>query len=188
MLLSNPTPPQKVVRQLTPTTPPNHWFSDARKHGYDGSTRNVRMARVVVDGGGSISNSPDGLKCAVAGTGSRWIPFQLPGYPESLTRGTALRILRFSDVNPGQPGPDHHKATVGRGGHRIDASRNMWEGSGLKLDSASTDVVWGNGSRFVVNYCPKISLDSCPRSFRQQDTDQRSKRGAHHVGLEQEWA
>lgn len=41
--------------------------------------------------------------------------------------------------------PDH-KSAVGRGGHRIDASRNFWDNSGLKIDSASTDVAWGHGA------------------------------------------
>ncbi|KAG6853834.1 hypothetical protein C0991_000948 [Blastosporella zonata] len=54
-----------------------------------------------------------------------------------------LRILLVSDgsvkANSG------HKSSVGRGGYRIDASRNLWEGSGLKIDSASTDVAWGHG-------------------------------------------
>ena len=31
-------------------------------------------------------------------------------------------------------------------GPRIEGSRNFWEGSGLKIDSSSTDVVWGHGS------------------------------------------
>lgn len=43
--------------------------------------------------------------------------------------------------------PSEHKVGVGRGGHSIEASRNFWEGSGLKIDSASTDVVWGHGSK-----------------------------------------
>jgi len=30
-------------------------------------------------------------------------------------------------------------------GPRIEASRNFWEGSGLKIDSSPTDVVWGHG-------------------------------------------
>ena len=29
---------------------------------------------------------------------------------------------------------------------KVEASRNFWEGSGLKIDSSSTDVVWGHGS------------------------------------------
>ena len=38
-----------------------------------------------------------------------------------------------------------HKFAVGPGGYRVDASRNMWDGSGLKMDSASTDVSWAKG-------------------------------------------
>ncbi|KAI9508833.1 hypothetical protein F5148DRAFT_1192288 [Russula earlei] len=40
----------------------------------------------------------------------------------------------------------YHKSAVGRGGHRVDASRNLWTGSGLKMESVSTDVAWGRGS------------------------------------------
>ncbi|EJF60586.1 hypothetical protein DICSQDRAFT_87772 [Dichomitus squalens LYAD-421 SS1] len=39
-----------------------------------------------------------------------------------------------------------HKSVTGRGGHRIEASRNLWEGSGLKVDSSSTDVAWCHGA------------------------------------------
>ncbi|TFK37938.1 hypothetical protein BDQ12DRAFT_713152 [Crucibulum laeve] len=99
-------------------------YTDARSHGYQGPTRNVRLPRATPSGGGTIAKNEDGTRCAVAGKES-------------------LRILRFSE--PGQThGPDH-KSTTGRGGHRIDASRNFWEGSGLKIDSASTDIAWGSG-------------------------------------------
>lgn len=52
----------------------------------------------------------------------------------------ALRILKVIEVAEGEtrkgalPGP------------KVEASRNFWEGSGLKIDSSSTDVVWGHGS------------------------------------------
>jgi hypothetical protein len=59
----------------------------------------------------------------------------------------ALRVLRFYD--PSQSTALEHKSSVGRGGHRIDASRNFWDGSGLKIDSASTDVAWGRGGMCV---------------------------------------
>jgi hypothetical protein len=55
-----------------------------------------------------------------------------------LVKLTALRILRLSESSQGST--PEHKSSVGRGCHRIDASRNFWEGSGLKMDSASTDV------------------------------------------------
>lgn len=57
---------------------------------------------------------------------------------------TALRILRMSEPSTEPSIPDH-KFVIGRGGFRIDASRNMWKGSGLKIDSISTDVVWACG-------------------------------------------
>lgn len=64
-------------------------------------------------------------------------------------RGIALRIIRISDSpHTSTPG---HKYTIGRGGHRIDASRNFWEGSGLKIDSASTDVAWGHGGNLCIS-------------------------------------
>jgi hypothetical protein len=60
-------------------------------------------------------------------------------------RPIALRILRVSDSQTSL-NPDH-KFSLGRGGHRIDASRNLWTGSGLKMESTSTDVAWGRGSK-----------------------------------------
>ncbi|KIM46428.1 hypothetical protein M413DRAFT_441521 [Hebeloma cylindrosporum] len=99
-------------------------FSDSRKHGYQGPSRNVRLGRVTPPGGGSIAKSEDGIRCAVTGKES-------------------LRILRMSD--PSQSSNVEHKFAIGKGGHRIDASRNFWDGSGLKIDSASTDVAWGQG-------------------------------------------
>ncbi|KAF8150924.1 hypothetical protein B0H34DRAFT_156740 [Crassisporium funariophilum] len=103
---------------------PFNLYSDSRKHGYSGSSRNVRLARATPPGGGAIAKSEDGIRCAVTGKES-------------------LRILRISE--PSQAQNQEHKSAVGRGGHRIDASRNFWEGSGLKIDSASTDVAWGHG-------------------------------------------
>ena len=60
---------------------------------------------------------------------------------------TALRILRVSD-SPTSLTPDHRSA-VGRGGHRIDASRNLWAAAGFKVESVTTDAVWGRGSAFI---------------------------------------
>ncbi|KAI0686851.1 hypothetical protein BC835DRAFT_1287288 [Cytidiella melzeri] len=100
-------------------------FSDSRSHGPQGPTRHVRIAQAASQGGGAISKSEDGVRCVVAGKDS-------------------LRILRMSE--PGVPHSADHKSSVGRDGYRIDASRNLWTGSGLKIDSASTDVVWGHGN------------------------------------------
>ncbi|KZT22867.1 WD40 repeat-like protein [Neolentinus lepideus HHB14362 ss-1] len=100
-------------------------YSDARDHGYKGPTRTVRLPRATSGGVGAIAKSEDGQRCAVAGQDS-------------------LRILRLSEPAEESASQDH-KCVVGYGGHRIDASRNLWTGSGLKIDSASTDVVWGHG-------------------------------------------
>ncbi|KAF8960014.1 hypothetical protein BDZ97DRAFT_1922438 [Flammula alnicola] len=104
---------------------PLELYSDSREHGYQGTSRHVRLPRVTPPGGGLIAKSEDGIRCAVTGKES-------------------LRILRMSE--PSQTSNAEHKSATGRGGHRIDASRNFWEGSGLKIDSASTDVAWGHGS------------------------------------------
>ena len=48
----------------------------------------------------------------------------------------ALRILKVIAHEEDEP----KKAAP-----RIEGSRNFWEGSGLKIDSSSTDVVWGHG-------------------------------------------
>lgn len=50
----------------------------------------------------------------------------------------ALRILKVI-------APEESEARKGVQGYRVEASRNFWEGSGLKIDSSSTDVVWGHG-------------------------------------------
>lgn len=114
-------PPPKQLRAHI-----NDLFSDSRKHGcYQGPIRSVSLARAASPGGGTIAKSEDGVRCVVAGRAS-------------------LSILRLSERDESQT--LDHKSAVGRGGHRIEASRNLWEGSGLKLDSASTDVSWCHGS------------------------------------------
>ena len=61
---------------------------------------------------------------------------------ETLVFSEALRILRVFPLEEGEA-----RKGVPQG-PRIEASRNFWEGSGLKIDSSSTDVVWGHGSEF----------------------------------------
>ncbi|KZV67776.1 hypothetical protein PENSPDRAFT_610968 [Peniophora sp. CONT] len=100
-------------------------YSDSREHGYQGPTRSVRLSRASTPGGGVIAKSEDGTRCVVAGKSS-------------------LRILRVSDT-PTSLTPDHRSA-VGRGGHRIDASRNLWVAAGFKVESVTTDAVWGRGN------------------------------------------
>ncbi|KAF9020966.1 hypothetical protein BDZ89DRAFT_1201771 [Hymenopellis radicata] len=99
-------------------------YSDSRTHGFVGPSRNVRLPRACVSGGGAICNNEDGTQCAVAGKES-------------------LRVVRV--LSPNEPRNVDHISAVGRGGFRAEASRNIWEGSGLKIDSASTDVAWGFG-------------------------------------------
>ncbi|KAI6155834.1 hypothetical protein BKA82DRAFT_1008041 [Pisolithus tinctorius] len=114
-------PPPKRLRLYS-----NDLFSDSRSHGrYQGPVRNVHLPRTTSQGGGTIAKSEDGVRCIVAGRES-------------------LRILRLSAEDESQT--SDHKSAVGRGGHRIEASRNLWDGSGLKIDSASTDVAWCCGS------------------------------------------
>lgn len=60
---------------------------------------------------------------------------------------SALRILRISQPDASELGStNEHKFAVGKGGFRIEASRNIWDGSGLHIDSANTDVAWCQGS------------------------------------------
>ncbi|KAJ7509976.1 hypothetical protein B0H11DRAFT_1168825 [Mycena galericulata] len=109
-------------------------YSDSRTHaprgihlrlpGNPNANRNVRLPRATTLGG-QMSKSEDGLRCAVAGT-------------------EYLRIMRVYDPEDKPPNPEY-KSNVGAGGYRLEASRNMWEGSGLKTDSANTDVAWCHG-------------------------------------------
>jgi hypothetical protein len=108
-------------------------------------SRFVRLSRVSPAGGGAISRSEDGNRCVVTGKESEWgfISFLKSCADEYLI--TALRILRISSSPHTQKG--EHKSATGDGGYRIDASRNFWDGSGLKIDSTSTDVAWGYGRK-----------------------------------------
>ena len=62
---------------------------------------------------------------------------------ETIVSPKALRILRVIV-------PEESEKKGVMQGPRVEASRNFWEGSGLKIDSSSTDVVWGHGSEFVL--------------------------------------
>ncbi|CAL1708081.1 unnamed protein product [Somion occarium] len=108
------------VPSLTPE------FSDSRTHGPTGPSRHVRLPRATTYGGGSIAKSEDGTRCVVAGKES-------------------LRILRVTEPDATASTSAEHRTAVGRGGYRIEASRNLWGGSGFKIDSAFTDVAWGHG-------------------------------------------
>ncbi|KJA20557.1 hypothetical protein HYPSUDRAFT_216934 [Hypholoma sublateritium FD-334 SS-4] len=115
-------PPLTIQTFLHPF---NHVYSDQREHGDQGPSRHVRLSRVTPAGGGLIARNETGTRCAVTGKES-------------------LRILRVSP--PSEGNKTDHKSATGKGGYRIDASRNFWDASGLKMDSASTDIAWGYGS------------------------------------------
>ena len=138
--------------------------SDTKSLGSQDPSRCVRLSRVTPAGGGAIAKSEDGCRCAV--TGKECASFCcLWCFVSYLI--AALRILRISPPSETQRGD--HKSAVGEGGCRIDASRNFWEGSGLKIDSVSTDVAWGYGSMYVSQ---GISADSDHKpSLQQQDPD-----------------
>jgi hypothetical protein len=80
---------------------------------------------------------------------------------QSFNPFAALRIIRASDPDDknitsrpaaADPGlPASHKYATSRYGHRLDASRNLWEGSGLKVDSALTDVGWASASELSIS-------------------------------------
>ena len=74
---------------------------------------------------------------------------------------TALRIIRVSDrptestsifTSPGPGIGTSHKSITSRSGYRVDASRNLWDGSGLKVDSALTDVGWAFGGAYYLSF------------------------------------
>lgn len=90
-------------------------------YAYQGNSRTVTFHNASSPGGSTLSMSPEGNQCAVTGKDS-------------------LRILRVSDGS--QRPISEYKYAIGAGGYRVDASRNFWTGSGLKADSALTDVVW----------------------------------------------
>ncbi|GAW01415.1 wd repeat-containing protein 24 [Lentinula edodes] len=102
--------------------------STRRKGGRRGRRppRTVRLQRACANGGGAISKSSDGTRCVVTGKES-------------------LKILRIVDplqTNDLEDSIQYKTSAVGKGGFRIEASRNLWDGSGLKIDSSSTCVAW----------------------------------------------
>jgi WD repeat-containing protein 24 len=145
MLSATARPP--VSLSLNPSHIPDA-YADARFLGYSGPSRSVRVSRVASSGGGAISKSDDGRRCVIAGKEcAREISFPLLAILSNFFL-PALRILRM--LEPSSESGKDHRFVIGRGGHRIEASRNFWDGSGLKVDSTPTDVVW----------CPGCTSDS----------------------------
>lgn len=74
---------------------------------------------------------------------------------------TVLRIVKAS--TPGSPSDvpsGWFRSSSGSGGHRLDASPNFWKASGLKVDSAFTDIVWGYGSESTILLLQHLDIDS----------------------------
>ncbi|EMD38736.1 hypothetical protein CERSUDRAFT_112461 [Gelatoporia subvermispora B] len=122
--VSTRTHSAQTLSQPSQTRISADWYSDSRSHGYQGPTRHVRFPRAMANGGGAMAKSGDGRRCVVAGKES-------------------LRIFRMSE--PGSSASTDHKSITGRGGHRVEVSRNLWDSVGMKMDSATTDVIWGQG-------------------------------------------
>ncbi|KAJ3993255.1 hypothetical protein F5050DRAFT_1578031 [Lentinula boryana] len=102
------------------------FFYDPRTQGYQGPSQAVRLQRACTNGGGAISKSPDGARCVVTGKESLKI----------------LRIVDPSQTNDLEDTIQYKTSAFGGGSSRIEASRNFWDGSGLKIDSSSTCVAW----------------------------------------------
>ena len=70
---------------------------------------------------------------------------------------TASRILQSTEPNKSHDGEREntvgstHKSTTSRYDFKLDVSRNLWEGSGLKVDSAVTNVGWEAGGGLYSN-------------------------------------
>jgi len=74
MSISTPPPPRsrrpslKIHSSSSSTdTRLSTLYSDARKHGYQGPTRTVRLPRAASSGGGTIAESEDRERCVIAG-------------------------------------------------------------------------------------------------------------------------
>jgi WD repeat-containing protein 24 len=59
--------PQRPSIHINSFTPLSDLYSDARLHGYQGSTRTVRFPGAAASTGGTIAKSEDGERCVVAG-------------------------------------------------------------------------------------------------------------------------
>jgi hypothetical protein len=87
-----------------------------------------------------MAKSEDGERCVISGRECELpLAFCRLFGGETLMFPEALRILRIIASEEGET----RKGALQ--GVKIEASRNFWEGSGLKIDSSSTDVVWGHG-------------------------------------------
>ncbi|KAH0832273.1 hypothetical protein J3R83DRAFT_13266 [Lanmaoa asiatica] len=90
----------------------------------------------------------------------------LPGTESELAPTSPLRVLRLSD--PEDTATTEQKSAVGHGGHRVDLSKNLWDGSGLKIESASTDVAWCSGSSYFFASDPFLGGLRSPADYNNK--------------------
>lgn len=122
-------------------TNPFDVYSDSRTHPPPGPSRNSRLPKVTLPGGGLISKGEDG-RIAVAGRECPSLFFYSTSLPSHSS--LALRILRILDSSQSTSIDPKHP---NRPAFKIESTRNLWEGSGLKIDCASTDVAWAYGGK-----------------------------------------
>ncbi|KAF8437701.1 hypothetical protein L210DRAFT_3368744, partial [Boletus edulis BED1] len=97
---------------------------DSHFHGYQGPSWNLFFSRATASGGGTVAKSNDSMRCVVAGRECSSNHSSFFSHSTLSRRRPALR------------------SAVGHGGHRVELPKNLWDGSGLKIESASTDVAW----------------------------------------------
>lgn len=136
---TRPTLQLSGLSSLHRPSPSVEAFSDSRTHAHRGPSRAVTLYNASSAGGSAISKSPDGERCAVVGKDCTYT-FNSAETDANFTNDAAIRILRVSDGSE-RPASEH-RYNIGKGGFRVDASKNFWSGNGLKVDSAMTDVVW----------------------------------------------
>lgn len=147
---------------------PTSWaevYIDARTQGYQGPLRNAKHSRAAPSGGGAIAKSDDGSKCAVTGKECKLSP---PHYSSRLLKvrvegGAAVRFRHLAALLTVVISLALRIVRVWEsdGSHRIEVSRNLWEGSGLKIDCASTDVAWGCKREFT-RFSKLLSMRESP--------------------------
>lgn len=140
-----PTPTRQTLQFGTPSPSPSYnsivdAYSDQRTHGYQGPSRSVTLPSACSVGSSAVCKSQDGTRCVVAGRECTCTSFISFAYARGTHPRIALRVLRMTEGSDKHS--SDHKFAIGKGGHRIDASHNLWTGSGLKVDSAPTDVAW----------------------------------------------
>lgn len=123
-------------------------YSDSRSHAAAGPSRNARLQKATLPGSGFISKGEDG-RIAVAGRECERLFHRHHQHHQPRTSNTdlilvsqALKILRVLEA-PQSTTVDPKHTT--RPAFKIESTKNLWEGSNLKIDCTSTDVAWAYG-------------------------------------------